>query len=328
MRYYLGIDGGQSSTTALIADETGQVVGSGSSGPCNHVTSSEAAVKFRSVVGECIAAACRQAAIDPAATEFAAACLGFSGGAADKESYSRELIRSARIKVTHDAEIALSGATAGEPGIIVIAGTGSIAFGRNAEGRTARAGGWGYIFGDEGGAFDLVRRALRAALRMEEGWGPETTLRTLLLEATKAANANDVLHAFYSPEYPRSRIAQLAPAVTHAAEEGDAVAVALLDEAADQLTRYAAGVYRNLFHAEIVPVAYIGGVFQSALVLDGFSKRLQQAIACPVIAPRLNPAAGAVLDAMRLDGNSRPLSARKEMGTLRASVKQLAGPNR
>ncbi len=82
----------------------------------------------------------KRPATKPASTEhnvrFASACLGFSGGAEDKEAYARELIRSSKYKITHDAEIALSGATAGEPGIIIIAGTGSMAFGRNAAGQT------------------------------------------------------------------------------------------------------------------------------------------------------------------------------------------------
>src|SRR5947209_3167873 len=79
---------------------------------------------------------------------------------------------------------ALAGATRSGQGIITIAGTGSIAFGRNPAGRTARAGGWGYIFGDEGGGFDIARQATRAILRLEEGWGPPTALRETLLAAT------------------------------------------------------------------------------------------------------------------------------------------------
>src|SRR5258706_176871 len=74
-------------------------------------------------------------------------------------------------------------------------------------GRAARAGGWGYIFGDEGGGFDITRQALRAALRFEEGWGPATALRVMLLQATGARDANDALHRFYTQEYPRPRIA-------------------------------------------------------------------------------------------------------------------------
>jgi N-acetylglucosamine kinase-like BadF-type ATPase len=306
---YLGVDGGQSSTTALIGDETGRVLGRGSGGPCNHVSSVEGRTKFFGALRECLKEACEQAHLDSKTVAFACACLGFSGGPEDKEAYSRELIRSARYKITHDAEIALSGATAGEPGIIIIAGTGSMAFGRNAESRTARAGGWGYIFGDEGGAFDITRRAVRAALQHEEGWGPPTILRDLLLRETGASNANELLHLFYGPEYPRKRVASLCPLVTQAAEDGDKVAVEIFDTAAAELTRFVEGVHRHLFRVdERVPLAYIGGAFQSALLVKKFKSRVRDSIASSIGPPRLGPAAGALLEALRMDGNRAELS--------------------
>src|SRR5579864_1057330 len=195
--YFLGLDGGQSSTLALIGDESGRVLGAGHDGPCNHVTTPEGEAKFVGVIRGCLNAAAVQAGLDPVGVIFASACLGFSGGAADKESILRELISSERFNLTHDALVALSGATAGQPGVIAIAGTGSIAFGRNASGKTARAGGWGYLFGDEGSAFDIVRQALRAGLRMEEGWGQGTILRDTLVRAASARDANGVAHLFY-----------------------------------------------------------------------------------------------------------------------------------
>ena len=205
-QHFLGVDGGQSSTTALIGDQTGRILGAGRAGPCNHVSAEESKAKFIAAINECVQAACAQAGLS-GSPRFAAACLGFSGGPADKEAILREIISSDQTIVTDDALIALSGATAGQPGIIAIAGTGSIAFGRSAAGQTARAGGWGYIFGDEGGAFDIVRQALRAALRFEEGWGPSTALRPALLGASGARDANDLLHRFYTPEFPRSHVA-------------------------------------------------------------------------------------------------------------------------
>lgn len=303
-RYYLGIDGGQSSTTALIADETGRVLGIGHSGPCNHVTGAEGREKFLRVVGDCI----RQAAAAIGETEFAAACLGFSGGAEDKLAYSRELIRTSRLKVTNDAEIALTGALAGEPGIIVIAGTGSIAYGRNSQGRTARAGGWGYIYGDEGGAFDLVRRGLRAALQFEEGWGAQTSVHPKLLRAAGRKTANDLLHYFYTQ--PRHTIAKLAPIVTECAEEGDPVAQQLIAEAATMLAWYTEGVYRNLFtQHERVAIAFIGGVFRSALIRSQFAACVRLQTGCTTAVPKFSPAAGALIEALRLDGNCASLSA-------------------
>ena len=136
--YFLGVDGGQTSTTAIIGDQGGRVLGMGQGGPSNHVS----AANFIDAITASLCAACSQAGLDATAARFASACLGFSGGPADKQAILGQILASDRILVTDDAAIALSGALGGEPGIVVIAGTGSIAFGRNVQGRTARAGGW------------------------------------------------------------------------------------------------------------------------------------------------------------------------------------------
>ena len=131
MPVYLGVDGGQSSTTALIGDEAGRVLGRGRGGPCNHAGSVEGREKFNRAMRDCLGGACTQAGLDPAHVRFAAACLGLSGGPEDKQAILREILRAEKLILTIDAVVALSGATAGQPGIITIAGTGSIAFGRN-----------------------------------------------------------------------------------------------------------------------------------------------------------------------------------------------------
>lgn len=307
---YLGVDGGQSSTTALIGDANGRVIGHGSGGPCNHVQASEGRPKFIGAMDACLRAACYQAGLDPSAVRFRAACLGFSGGPSDKEDILREILRTGRMFVTDDALIALSGATEGAPGIIVIAGTGSIAFGRNAAGRTARAGGWGYAFGDEGGGFDLTRQALRAALRFEEGWGPATALHRMLLDQTGARDANDLLHRFYTEAYPRSQIAALSKLVDQAASEGDGIAMDLLADAAAALASIAEGVRQQLFPeiADHVAVAPVGGVFRSVRLLGEFRRALEATGRVRVIAPALGPAAGALIEAYRLAGLSVTLS--------------------
>lgn len=297
------MDGGQSSTTALIGDGTGRVLGMGRGGPCNHVRAEEGRRKFISAITGCVGAACAQAGIDPAEAQFDAACLGFSGGPADKQAILEETIRTSQLIVSDDALIALVGATAGAPGIITIAGTGSIAFGRNSEGRTARAGGWGYLFGDEGGGFDLTRQALRAALRYEEGWGPATSLRTRLMEAAGASDANDLLHRFYSGEFPRPRIASFSKIVDEAATEGDEIARNILIDAAHQLAGYTAAVREQLFQpGEAARVACIGGVFRSGLLRERYRTLVELTEGNRVAAPEYGPAAGALLEAYRAAG--------------------------
>jgi N-acetylglucosamine kinase-like BadF-type ATPase len=273
MRLFLGVDGGQSSTTALIGDETGRVLGAGSGGPCNHAGAAEGRRKLLSAVRGSLAAACFEAGLDGGAIRFGAVCFGMSGGPEDKLAILQEILPADRVVVTDDAVIALAGATAGEPGIVTIAGTGSIAFGRDLEGRTARTGGWGYIFGDEGGAFDIARQALRAALRAEEGWGPLTALAPVLLEAAGSLDANGALHRFYTPDWPRSRVAALAPLVDEAAMAGDAVACDILHNAAQQLAVLTSSVRRQLWRpGENARLTWTGGVFRSRMLLERYRR--------------------------------------------------------
>jgi N-acetylglucosamine kinase-like BadF-type ATPase len=297
------VDGGQSSTKALIGDETGRVLGSGVGGPCNHAGKAEGAARLIRGLTESVGQACAQAGIDFASVEFGAACLGMSGGPDDKATIIAQVLRAATLVSTDDAVIALSGATAGEPGIITIAGTGSIAFGRNAAGRKARAGGWGYVFGDEGGGFDIARQALRAALRYEEGWGPATVLHQVLLDATASRSANEALHRFYTDEWPRARVAALARMVDDAAGGGDAVARDILLAAAQQLAALAAAVRRQLWEpGDGVTVAYIGGVFRGDMLRECFRTLVEMEPGSLCAPPVYGPAEGALLEAYRAAG--------------------------
>ncbi len=300
MKYFLGVDGGQSSTTAVIGDEHGKTVGWATAGPCNHVAAAEARAKFLRVMRECIS----QAALKPGIEAidgrypFEAACLGMSGGTADKADLLRELLVSNHIQITDDPDIALAGATSGKPGIVVISGTGSVAFGQNGRGETARIGGWGYIYGDEGSAFDIGRQGLRSVMREYEGWGGRTTLTPLYLETTGAADPYELLHLFYKPEWPRQRVAQLAKLIDQAAEEGDSVARGILNQAAQQLAMLATSVRRQLFSEnEPSRTSWVGGVFESRIVLERFRSICSLDGECS--APDHGPAIGALLLAYR-----------------------------
>lgn len=308
MRLYLGVDGGQSGTTALIGDEAGRVLAAGAGGPCNHAGAAGGREKLSRAVIESVGNACKQAGLDPGGVRFECACFGMSGGPADKEAILREILPAARLIVTTDAMIALSGATGGEPGIVTIAGTGSIAFGRNADGKTARAGGWGYIFGDEGGGLDIARQALRAALRFEEGWGPATALYRTFLDATGAPDANDLLHRFYTEEWPRPRIASLARLVDQTALAGDVLARQILMNAAQQLAELTASVKRQLWPPEVTTIAaYIGGVFRSQILLERY-RLLLELDGSRCTSPAYGPAAGALLEAYQACGMCPKLS--------------------
>ena len=291
--YYLGVDGGQSSTTAIVGDEGGRIIGYGRGGACNHVSGPESKARFVGAIRQAVQQA------SPGVFHFSSACLGFSGGAEDKAQWLDEVFTAERRMVTHDGLIALAGAMGGKPGVIIIAGTGQFAFGRNASGRTARAGGWGYIYGDEGGGFDLTRQAMRAALRAEEGWGPSTAMREMLLQVSGAKDANDLVHRLYTPEFPRPVIASWSHLVNDAAEDGDAPAQQILQEAGRQLADYTLAVYRNLFFSADVAVAHIGGAFKSKRLLNAFRSCLSPVVAAP---PLYGPATGALIEAYREAG--------------------------
>ena len=304
MRFFLGVDGGQSGTTAVIGDESGQMLGTGRAGPCNHAVGSEGRLKLENAVRESVSAALAQAGLGSSSdVRFEAACFGMSGGPEDKRATIETLLSIDTLIVTTDAVVALAGATKSGQGIVTIAGTGSIALGRNAVGSLARVGGWGYVFGDEGSGFDIVRQAVRAGLRMEEGWGPATSLADILRQATAAATMNELLHMMYTPEWPRDKIATLAPLVDSAAAAGDAVATGILNAAGAQLATLAASVRAQLWKAqEEIEVAYIGGVFRSGIVRERFRMLVQLEPGVRCIPPLRSPAEGALREAYKAVG--------------------------
>jgi len=310
MSLFLGVDGGQSSTTALIADQSGRILGRGADGPCNHVQSAaEGREKFIRVIGGCVRAAARKAGLEDAIPRFRAACLGFSGGPADKLGILRELLDVDELLVTTDAAIALAGACGGGPGIITIAGTGHISMGRGPGGKTARAGGWGYYFGDEGGGFWIATEAVRAAMRVHEGWGQPTTLHPRLLDATGHTDANAMMHAMYTAEWPRKRIAALSKIVSEEAENGDAESRDILVRGAAELIGISTAVRGMLFPptapARLSP---IGSVWKSRILQEAFLDIWTRHNPLNSFGPpAMGPAAGALLEAFRIAGVSAEL---------------------
>jgi N-acetylglucosamine kinase-like BadF-type ATPase len=140
---------------------------------------------------------------------------------------------------------------------------------------------------------------------MEEGWGPSTSLRQVLLDATGSRSANEMLHRFYTTEWPRSRVATLAKLVDTAALEADGVAAGVLAAAAQELAVLAGAVRGQLWNpGDPVELAYIGGVFESRLLLERFRMLVELDEATRCGAPRRGPAEGALLEAYRAAGLS------------------------
>src|SRR5579864_6209298 len=167
MRLCIGADGGQSSTTAVIGDDRGAILGRGVGPPADLVGEPRDSRRRAEAIDLAIERARRDAKL-PDDTSFAAIVCGVSGYE-ESETAPRLATRAQRVRVVHDGEIAAAGALGGRPGIVVVAGTGSVALGIDERGRRVRVGGWGFLFGDEGSAFWIARRALSFAMAREDG---------------------------------------------------------------------------------------------------------------------------------------------------------------
>ncbi len=273
MAHFLAIDGGGSKTSCAVGDET-SLLGRGSAGGSNVVRSGqEAALR---ALHEAVEQACAAANITPA--QIKKTCVGLSGGARPEtaETVRRMLAEfvSGEIEVVGDMEIALHAAFGTEAGVIVIAGTGSIAFGRNSRRRTVRAGGWGHAIGDEGSGHWIGRSAISHALRAyDEGENPALLQR--LMKAWAAESRDKFIMAANAS--PAPDFAALFPVVASAAEAGDSTARSVLARAGAELSGIAKIVIRRIFtHDETVPVAMAGSVFRnSALVRQVFYNGLR-----------------------------------------------------
>src|SRR5690348_10321079 len=164
--YFAGIDGGQSSTVALVADETGRIVGRGSAGPADEIGAGPDSTRLHDALHGALAAARSDAGLDADCT-FAAIVAGISGYNGKLRGRAPQL-PSARVKLMHDAPIAHAGALEGRPGVVIIAGTGSVVYARDAAGRESTLGGWGFLFGDEGSAFRIAADALALLMRAQD----------------------------------------------------------------------------------------------------------------------------------------------------------------
>ena len=293
MALFLGIDGGGSKTYCLIGDEN-SVLGSSLASGCNVVRAGEA--KAREALASAIEQACKAAGITP--SQVTRTCVGVAGAARPEIA---DLIRrvvseivSGKVIVVGDMEIALEAAFGNGPGVIVIAGTGSIAYGRNAQGKTARAGGWGHAVSDEGSGHWIGHAAVTAALRaFDKCDAADSPLLSGLMKALNAETHGQlVLKANTAPNF-----AALFPTVIAAADSGDPSARDVLDRSATELAALAEIVIRRLFPADItVLVAMSGGVFRnSAQVCQAFQQCLSAQ--CPravVQAEIVEPVRGAL----------------------------------
>jgi N-acetylglucosamine kinase-like BadF-type ATPase len=300
MAYFLGIDGGGTKTRCVLGDER-SVLGEGSSTSCRVQRVGEACAQ--DALAAAIHEACVQAAIS--LKSIARTCAGITGAARlEIASTMRGLLTKVvggEIETISDFEIAFEDAFSGGPGVLVIAGTGSIAWGRNGKGQTARAGGWGPAISDEGSGYWIGAEAVRCVLRAHDQ-GNDSLLLKRLMEAIAADSFDDFIvrvNAQPQPDY-----AALFPTVLSAAvDRGDGVAITVLERAGKELAMLAETVVQRMFpQAAEASMATHGGVLtNSEHVRESFRRNLRAANPHIVFESKsLDPARGALNRARRM----------------------------
>jgi glucosamine kinase len=302
--YYLGVDGGGTKTRCAVGNDS-RLLATATSGPSNIVRVGEQ--RARESLQQSVHQACAAAGITPG--QVVHTCVGGSGAARPEIA---AMVRAAlapilptAVTVVGDMEIALDAAFDTGPGVIVIAGTGSIAYGRNRQGTTARAGGWGFAVGDEGSAHWIGRVAVNAVLRASDRnyATPESILHSqfadALCKAWGVTSLADLARAANS--VPPHDFAELFPAV---AESKDVLALQVLSNAGKELAELAADVVRRLYpkaDTAPVPVAMAGGVFRHATMTKGdFYHELRELDPRVQISPQVvEPVEGALRMARR-----------------------------
>jgi N-acetylglucosamine kinase-like BadF-type ATPase len=291
----LGIDAGGTKTVCCLADGDGRLLSEARGGGANLQTDGELAV-------EKVLHAVMDRALGAHERTVGAICLGMAGvdRAADGDlvrGIMRRIGAQARVVVVNDALIALVAGLGDAPGIVLICGTGSIAYGRNVRNDAARAGGWGHVLGDEGSGYWISRQALRAVARAADGRAPATTLSAKLLAHFGIAHPGELVAEVYERQRRHHELAQLARLVQQARDEGDEVATQILELAAHELVRAARSVLERLDMQDAAfSFVLSGGVFAGVPWLaDELRRRL------PSIAPhaqverlQVEPALGAV----------------------------------
>ena len=258
----VGIDAGASKTRAFAVDHAGTVVGRGAGGGGNLLTSPDPQGAIAAALAEALGGRGADAVV-----------LSCAGGDRETERtrgleiLTRHAPPGAKLLVTHDAIAALYAGNPTGCGVVLIAGTGSIAYGRNAEGEEDRAGGWGYLIGDEGSAVWCGLEALRAISHAVDGRGAPTRMTALLFQQLGVGQFSDVLPLVYGRPHPAPAIGAATRALASAAAEGDAIANAILQRGANALARAATVVARTLGLAA-GPVYLAGGAFENLSLLQ------------------------------------------------------------
>jgi N-acetylglucosamine kinase-like BadF-type ATPase len=310
--YVIGIDGGGSKTEAVLVDERGQVLSWGRGNPSNPntVPPEEMLASLREAIGQALSRHDNSSRYPIAVT-----CFGIAGSTENQElihEAAAKLGIEGQVIVVSDMVIAFWGAITKASGVVVIAGTGSCAYGVGPQGDVARAGGWGYLVGDEGSGFDIGRAGIRAALRAYDGRGPLTALAEYLLQFLHLETVSQVIPAIYHPpgDDSQTRISDFAPLVVRAALEGDPVSQDILRCASRELGLSALAVVRQLALCDQeFELGLVGGIFKAGELITAPLRDtvLKAAPRANVFVSHRPPALGAARLALRAIGRDIPV---------------------
>lgn len=304
---FLGVDGGGTKTHIALMNMAGEVTCEGTAGPSNPLR-----VGVETAVTNIIQAindACDRGGASRG--DISAATLGLAGvRRADLKQRVRDsFIGRFGIKKTEvftDAEIALFATTLGKPGLVVIAGTGSVCLGKNEKGEIAISGGWGPLAGDEGGGVGIAQQALHSVAKASDGRGTPTLLSERAAEYFRASGPENLIVAIYSPQVDNTRIAGFARLVVETALGGDVIAKEILVDAGKELGLAACAVIKKLGLARRkVPIGCVGSVFKAGEILtDPMLETIREcAPAAFLTEPKMSPAHAAALMAFRSPRN-------------------------
>ena len=292
--YVLGVDGGGTWTRSVIMRLDGTAVGMGQTGASNPIT-----VGVDQAVTN-IVDAVNMARKESRVEAFEASILGLAG--ASRSRLGEELRKKlpyyyGDTRIVSDAHSALAGATGCKPGVVVIAGTGSITYGVNAKGEEAQAGGWGWRLGDEGSGYTIGRNALIAVLKGHDQSGPSTMLKDMIMDHLGLGDLEEVIDWAYNPERVPSHFASLVPLVKTAEKKGDKVATGIMENAGTQLGLVTQAVIKRLRLVHDFPVACSGGVFKQPNRYNvAFEETVNKlASECVFIKPLFSPTVGSAL---------------------------------
>ncbi|MCX7796284.1 MAG: hypothetical protein N2380_07175 [bacterium] len=292
-RYILGIDGGGTKTEVAISSETGEILSRAYSGPSNWTTTPRKVAKENIIEG--IESALRQVP-DIKIDLISAGIAGVSKKEWELKEFLLSLNITREIIITTDAHIALVGALLDTEGVIVIAGTGSIGYGRRGE-LEKRTGGWGYLLGDEGSAYDVGRRGIVASLKAYDGRGEKTILLDMFYEYMGYGDIEALVKIIY--EKAKDTISGFARYVVKAGEMGDKVALEILHSAAYELSLLGISTAERIGYRkdDVFNLAYTGGFFKAKdIVIGPFIKFIKEKFPNVNIFPaKAEPIIGAII---------------------------------